>query len=359
MRKLASIQRIDALEPIAGKDRIVLATILGWHVIVQKSEFNVGDSCVYCEIDSVMPDWKPEFAFLEKRGYRIKTMKMAGVISQGIAFPLSILPEGKQYNIGDDVTEILGIKKYEEPDPEPIRTMKPHKKKWYEKTPLMRFGWFRRLFEQKKCSKAFPTKYVSKTDENRIQTVPWMLKSKDGPWVLTEKVDGTSGTFLMVKHGRKYEYYVCSRNLRLPENDGSIYWQVSDKYKLDTVLKKLLGETHGEWIAIQGECIGPSIQKNKYKRSTPEFYAFNVITPEKRLGSVAAKDILKRFDINFVPIVGIAEVLPENVDDMLAKAHGKSVLNPNTLREGLVVRSWDGQQSFKAVDPEFLLKWNE
>lgn len=111
MRTLASIKEIAALHPIEGKDRIELAVIDGWSVIVKKNEFQVGDRCVYCEIDSVLPE-KPEFEFLRNKNFRIKTMKMGGVISQGICFPLSILPES-EYKVGDDVTDIMGVKQYE------------------------------------------------------------------------------------------------------------------------------------------------------------------------------------------------------------------------------------------------------
>lgn len=110
MRHLASVQVIEDITPIEGKDRIVLAKVLGWRVIVQKADFNVGDKCVYCEVDSVLPE-KPEFEFLRSKNFRIKTMKMAGVISQGICFPMSILPY--DCSIGDDVTNVIGVKQYE------------------------------------------------------------------------------------------------------------------------------------------------------------------------------------------------------------------------------------------------------
>ena len=109
VRKLASIQIITDLKPIEGKDRIVLATVLGWSVIVKKDEFNIGDKCIYIEIDSLLPE-KPEFEFLRNKKFRIKTMKLGNTYSQGIVFPLSILPQNKTYQIGDDVTDILGIK---------------------------------------------------------------------------------------------------------------------------------------------------------------------------------------------------------------------------------------------------------
>lgn len=362
MRKLASIQRITALEPIAGKDKIVLATILGWHVIVQKDQFEVGDLCVYCEIDSVMPQ-REEFAFLESKHYHIKTMKMAGVISQGIAFPLSILPERKEpYQENEDVTEVLGVKKYEgetEYLPPPnMRRAAP--KKWYQKIWLMRFEWYRKLVGVKHApNTAFPTEYVRKTDETRIQSAPFYLTAIKQPWILTEKVDGTSGTFLLVRKGKRFDYYVCSRNMRIPEPDGSIYWEVSERYHIREVLERLL-RPYDKFVCIQGECIGPGVQKNKYKRKGPEFYAFNLIRGERGLtNSIDAKDILGQLGIPFVPIVDVAEILPQSVDEMLEKAHGNSKLCPDTLREGLVCRTWDAKYSFKAVDPLFLLKWSE
>lgn len=112
------------------------------------------------------------------------------------------------------------------------------------------------------------------------------------------------------------------------------------------------------WIAIQGECIGPKIQGNKYGVRFPEFYAFNVITPHGRMNSIHAAKLLGLHDISFVPILHTNYVLPDTVEEMVAYAHGTSVL-ADTLREGVVIRSTDGKKSFKVVDPEFLLKHNE
>lgn len=361
MRKLASIQKILELNPIPGKDRIELATIEGWHVIVAKDEFKVNDLCVYCEIDSVLPE-REEFKVLERTKYRVKTLKLGGVISQGIVFPLSVLPKpADKYSEGDDVTDELGVTKYDpEPEAEPMER-KPKQKKWYENTFLMRFAWFRKLLKKHTSSADFPTEYVKKTDEVRIQNAPWFLKENiKQPWILTEKVDGTSGTFLLVQHKRKLEYFVCSRNRRIVEPDDSIYWKVSEKYGLQEVLAKIMKGTGQNWACIQGECIGPGVQKNKYMRHDCEFYAFNVICGDRGLmNSLDAKELLLTYDVPFVPIVDVAEVLPETVDDMLAKAHGKSKLCKDTLREGLVCRSWDARKSFKAVDPQFLIKWDE
>src|SRR5437762_2570852 len=104
MRQLASIHRIKALDPIDGADAIERATVLGWQLVAKKSEFNVGDLCVYCEIDSVMPE-REEFLFLKPRGMRVKTVRLRGQISQGICFPLAILPAGLEPVEGADVTD--------------------------------------------------------------------------------------------------------------------------------------------------------------------------------------------------------------------------------------------------------------
>lgn len=156
MRQLATIQEISAVHPITDKDRIALAEVLGWQVIVQKSEFEVGTNCVFCEIESVLPP-KPEFAFLARNNYRIKTMKMAGVVSQGICFPLSILPQDREYNVGDDVTDVIGVKQYEATMDKELDRLKVNAPIKHYPNFLMRFAWFRKLALPKKRDKGFPT----------------------------------------------------------------------------------------------------------------------------------------------------------------------------------------------------------
>ena len=375
-RKLASVRRISALDPIPGKDRIVLATVDGWHVIVKKDEFNVGDLCVYCEIDSVLPQ-RPEFEFLAKTNYRIKTMKMGGVVSQGICFPLNIVPpihnaDGTitytDYKEGDDVTEAMGVTHYVgNLDSDPVQAPKASDKKkvpgWYK--PLMRFAPMRKLWHAlhpDDRTKGFPS-FIAKTDEDRIQNAPYFLDDHEHPYVVTEKIDGQSGTFALVRHKSKipfvrdrFEYIVCSRNVRLGAPDNSSYWAMSERYNIESVLRDLI--EGNDWVAIQGECVGPGIQKNKYNFIQRDLYVFNLIYPSGRLGSLDAAQIIEKHGMQFVPILDSCYKLPETVDDMLKYADGKSTLS-NTLREGVVVRSRDGQKSFKAVSNEFLLKWSE
>ena len=744
-RKLASIQIINNIEPIEGKDRIVLAHVLGWDVIVKKDEFKIGDKCVYIEIDSQLPEDNPDFEFLRNKKFRIKTMKLGNVYSQGIVFPLSILPQDRKYEVNDDVTDILKIKKYdpqaEEEEKLNIST-KPVKK--YPQF-LMRFAWFRKLvLPSKRQQKGFPMQ-ISKTDEvrcldgktdiltnkgkilisdivnkkldvkvaslnekneiewsniidyqkfkadkelikivfpyrplsgrkntlictkdhklltkngykradeltindqlsyiveayqdnvipfiygmllgdgcispekrlpkfgnksknmrlsycqgekqyeyfkfkqkilgvnnvtesigksgfadtkiyrggiksdfhimktlyedkcidennklnitqnfcdrlsplslaiwylddgtckhlqnevynysnkinklpsveistnsfsqeevellsntlknkfnidntiridkkkdgrcypyifipvkstpifmklispyvpecmryklideerntkciienleylkqNRIiyenpisiekfslskfankrmvydleieknhnfiaegivnhncQVIPDVLKCKE-PVVVSEKVDGSSLSALLIKtktwFGKtKYDFILCSRNLRLWTPDGSYYWEMAEKYSLEEKFKEMIGDN--EWVAIQGEVYGPSIQKNPYKLNSRELRIFNLIYPSGRLGSVEAKEICEKHGLMFVPILDENFVLPDTVEEMLKYATAKSVINPNVMREGVVVRSKDGKRSFKAVSPEYLLKYDE
>lgn len=361
MRKLASIKEILSIEPIEGKDRIVLARIDGWQAIIKKGEFNVGDRVIFCEPDSVLPK-KPEFEFLAKYNYRIKTQKMGKGYSQGLVLPIGLLPKGK-YELGDDVTGLLGITQYErtmdKEAPDAYKQKAMNYPKW-----LTKYSWFRRLFMTSKKKSEFPS-FIKKTDEERIQNVPYLLNTTN-EWVVTEKIDGTSGTFVVVrKKGlfrNKYEFIVCSRNMRLSANDdGSVYWDVAKKYKIKEELKQLLEyNPQMQWICVQGECIAPRIQGNKYKVVESQFFAFNLISSTiGRYGSLDAKTILKACNIPFVPIIEQKSLTGMSVNDVLEYATGNSVVNPNVLREGYVFRTLDGKMSFKAVSPKFLLKNDE
>lgn len=360
MRKLASIKEISDLIPIEGRDRIELAIIDGWQVIVKKGEFSRGDKCVYIEIDSVLSE-KPEFEFLRSKDFRIRTMKMAGVISQGICFPLSILPCG-QYILEQDVTEIVGVKQYEKTMDDASQQMRPKQATFKYPKLLMRWGWFRKLVlrSSKREARAFPN-FISKTDEVRIQNMPFILRDKK-PMICTEKIDGQSGTFALVRNnrlfGKRYEYIVCSRNYRLYNKDASSYWAVSDRYNIEHVLKKILIASDVPWVAIQGECVAPKVQGNKYRVSEPDLYVFNVILPNGRLDSLTAREIVEMCGLKFVPIVNEHYILPDTVNEVLNYATGQSAIG-DTLREGLVIRSYDGSVSFKAVSPQFLLTYNE
>jgi RNA ligase (TIGR02306 family) len=125
IRKLASIRKVKDVKPIEGADVIELILIDGWQCVSKIGQLKKDDLCVYFEIDSFCPE-KPEFEFLRKSsfktmadgstGFRLKTIRLKEQLSQGLVLPLSEV-NLSDVNEGDDVTEILGIKKYEPPIP--------------------------------------------------------------------------------------------------------------------------------------------------------------------------------------------------------------------------------------------------
>lgn len=264
-RALSYIVKIDDIKPIYGADNISLAYVMGWRVIVKNDEFNIGDKAVFFEIDSKVPSDDIRFEFLAERKFAIKTMKLNkfGVISQGLLMPLSVFPELSNAEVGTDVTDILKIKYYVAEDNERkasapnknakytsmvARHQNLFKKKWAKW--LMKRNWGRKIlfifFGKKKDSpRAFPSKfsYIHKTDEDRIENQPWRLESNE-KWLATEKLDGTSSTYILErKQHKKFEFYVCSRNVRQQDekqacyHDHNIYWDMAFKYNIEAHLR--------------------------------------------------------------------------------------------------------------------------
>lgn len=214
----------------------------------------------------------------------------------------------------------------------------------------------------KKECKGFPT-FIDKTDETRIQNIPHLLKNKDIRYVGREKIDGQSGTFFLhrIRHRfpwmkDTFEFGVCSRNLRIYQPDQSSYWKVAEKYHIQTVLESVIGDH--DWVCIQGECIAPNVQGNKYHVNDVDLYCFNLIYPERKVPCVEAEPMLSRYGLKWVPLVVKDYVLPDAVNDVLDFATGQSALYPD-LREGVVFRNYEKGISFKAVSPDFLIKHNE
>ena len=361
MRELATIREVSNIFPIEGADRIEVAQVDGWQCVVQKGEFAVGQQIVYVEVDSIMPE-KPEYEFLRQRKFRVRTIKLRGQVSQGLVLPLSVLPSGKRYALGDDVTDVLGIKKY---DPQAaqeeklLKSQQPQHGKFY--TYMMRFKWFRKLFGKTKQQKAVFPSWIVKTDEERIQNCTAMFQREKAAGTLftaTEKIDGQSGTFYLEKTGaRKYRFGVCSRNIGLGKPDGSSYWTVAQNLELEKVLRALIGKA--DRIVLQGEITGPGIQKNKYDLKEYDFHAFNLIYPNRKVTTQEMTEMLKPFGIKTVPIVAENVPLTGEIADMVEFSKGKSVVNPKIKREGVVMRNYDRDISFKIINPDFLLANDE
>lgn len=383
-RALAHIEKIEWVKPIEGANNIELIGVLGWVCVAKKGEFQTGDLAVYIEIDSKCPENDERFEFLANKKYKVKTMKLGKfkVISQGLALPLSLFPELDGKNIGDDVSKDLKITYSSEEDVKrKSNSIDPNakfksmaarhknlaKKKWFRR--LMKREWGKKLLffflgKKRDNPKEFP-KWIVKTDETRIENAPFYLQNKN-PWIKTEKLDGTSCTFAIdrQKKGKdKFEFIVCSRNVRQADknqecyHDSNIYWELADKYGIESVLTKLAIENNYDRVVLQGEGVG-DVQGNPYKFKENRLYVFNLIIEGNRVGTKEMADFCDGNNLLHVPIISTEYYLPKTMEEMKLEADGYSEINPKVRREGYVYRSQDGQQSFKNVSREYLLKHN-
>jgi len=343
LRKLASIRVISDIQPIEGADAIELAIVDGWKVVVAKNVgHQIGNKVVYCEIDSFLPI-EPEFEFLrktsfkkmgEEEGFRLKTIRLRNTLSQGLLIPLDDAIEvmkrrnGEVYTemleVGKDVSQLLGIQKYEPPIPAELAG---------------------------KVKGLFPS-FLRKTDEERVQNLKteyeeW--KNSDKTFYVTEKLDGSSATFYI----KDDVFGVCSRNLELLETEGNTFWKVARKLDLEAKMREFGGD-----FSLQGELIGEGIQGNPYKIAGHSVRFFNVFDVEdgEYLSLHQFKFITEKLGLETVPILDESFKLPDTIDELLAYAENKSVLNLQFDREGVVIRSTDRTVSFKSISNKFLLK---
>lgn len=371
-RKLVSIQRIRKIHPITGADNIECVTINGWECVAKKGEFKEDDLCVYFEIDSFLPE-EERYAFLrdvknhqDKKGYRIKTIKLRGQISQGLALPLSTFPEIKNPVEMQEVTELLKVFKYD--------------------NSVGKTGSIGGVKTGRSEGK-FPS-FISKTDQERIQTlVAWFERYKDEEWEETLKLDGSSMTcYKILRKANLWDkvklffgfkvnlekFGVCSRNVELKrtdnftqvfDNDGKLseynqsnFWQMAIKYNIEKLLP--VG------YALQGELIGPKIQANHEKVLDLDFYVFDIFDIEQQqyLAPEERKEMMTRLkEIKHVPVISrsvkIFEECP-TLNELLARVKGES-MNKGTISEGRVYKSKDGSKSFKCINNDYLLKCEE
>lgn len=401
-RELVYVSIVDEIKPIPGYDRVEYARVNGWWCIVQKNQFKVGDPAIYFEVDSKVPSDRECFAFLAKRKYKIKTIKMCGVISQGLLMHAEdfgwkiesaqfcggvcyiVDDEGKQHFGFDEtrfLTKELGVTHIEDEDNKPAQRVDKYKamaqrrpdifkQKWARW--LMRREWGRKLmfalFGKKRDKKdGFPTHFpfVHKSDEERVECMPWILEDKE-PWVKTLKIDGTSSTYILEKKGKhKFEEYVCSRNVRQltpsqknyhTDIEGNVYWMMADKYKIFDFLKSYLIENNLNYVCLQGETAGPSLQGNPHKFKEICFFGYNFIRSDTgRMNSIEAAKICNAAGIPWVPIADEAYILPDDMETLKLDADGPCLVGEGP-REGWVYRSLDGQRSFKNVSRQYLLK---
>ena len=342
MRHLATIQRVTSVEPIPGADSIELAHVLGWQCVIKKGELSPGELAVYCEIDSFLPV-RPEFEFLRKtsykkteylgEGFRLKTIQLRGVLSQGLLLPLSILPDGFDVVEGIDVTEVLGIKKYEVPE----------------------------SVGQNLQLRPFPA-FISKTDEVRIQSEPALLQEFVGKrYYITTKLDGTSCTLGIDKYGL---VHACGHNYEFVLDESCAFWKYAKQFVEPMMAYK---DKFGyDTLYFQGEFCGPGIQKNRLKLAKPEWFVFTMSACGKRrylYELLAAKDLI---GFSMVPVEERGSDLPEKyptLDALLKRAEGE--YSCGGQKEGIVIRpemtcpspTLHGRPlSVKVINNKFLLK---
>lgn len=340
-RKLASVQRIVSVDPIEGADRIEIATVLGWRCVVKKGEVAPGDLCVYFEIDSFLPI-DERFEFLRQgsyknsellgEGFRLRTQKFRGQVSQGLVLPLSILPDAAAggYAEGDDVTELLGVRKWEIPE---------------------------MVTQGGTITADFPSA-VPKTDETRVQAEPALIEEFAGkPYYITTKMDGTSVT--MCRLGG--EFKVCGHNFEYADDGKCPFWQYAHEHELD----RQLAELGLDDIAIQGEFCGAGIQKNPLKLAKPQWYVFTVYNAatSRRYNLDEMLALCERLGLTTVPVEERGEAFPyKSVEELLERAKG--CYESGTRKEGIVIRPVEptrsallgGALSMKVINNDYLLK---
>lgn len=332
MRKMASVRKISDISPIVGADAIEVATIDGWKVVVKKGEFFTNDLAVYCEIDSWIPTEIASFLSKGKeprefegvKGERLKTIKLRGQLSQGLLLPYAIL--GRIAYEGEDVSEELNIKKWEMP------------------VPLQLAG---------QVKGNFPSQ-IPKTDQERCQNLVTEIQAAYNNNLLfeiTEKLEGSSMTCYAIDG----VFGVCSRNLDLKRDENNAFWKAAIKYNIEEKLLSL-----GQDIAIQGELIGPGIQGNIYNLKDVEFHIFDVydIKAGEFLVSETRRALVEtRLELNHVPVIAEnISLATDSIDTLLELAEGKSILNSNQEREGIVFKQSQGGITFKAISNKYLLK---
>ena len=397
-RELCYVVTIDEIRPIPNYDRVEHARVGGWWVIVQKGQFNVGDPAIYFEIDSKVPSDKECFAFLEKRNYKVKTLRMCKVISQGLLmhaedFEWTINEWGdaivdekgdRHYPIDESrfLTEKLGVtyaddedNKRKAPSVDKYKKMAQRhpnifKKKWARW--LMKREWGRKLmfvfFGKKKDKKnGWPSYIAQKTDVERIQNCIFLLKDKQ-PYVASEKVDGSSFS-AMAERGKfnKIKYYVCSRNVVFDTPDApcfydsNIYFEAWNKYNLKEIITNILNDYNLPNVAIQAEIYGDGIQKRNYSLHNGEHHmaVFHIVSNGVKFPMDKTVEICEKYGLPHVPIVDDNYILPDTIDELQTYVENAQSMIDGKPREGIVFYDKEtGQQYFKFVSPDFLLKFH-
>lgn len=405
IRELCYLVIIDEIKPIPGKDRVECAMVGGWSVMVKKDQFKKGDIGIYFEIDSRVPEEEP-FLFLKNKNFKIKTQKYKTTEGYFYSQGLLMHPEDFQWRIihlldedlpiikdnkgcfhhYDDKTRFLTsqLKVTHIADEDNIRKNILNKEDKYKKMArrhpnifknplirkLMKNKWGKNLLffffgreNKKENKKHFPTHftYIKKTDQERCENMVWVLKDKT-PFIVTEKCDGSSATYILErKPFGKFEFYVCSRNVRqlTPDQesyyDENYYWQCAIKYDIENKLRDyLLKHPELMYVCWQGEICGPGIQKNPHALSCVHLFCFHMIDSEKGKYDIReAEKIWKEYNMEVVPIKTENYILPDDFEEFKLSADGE--YSPSCC-EGHIHQKREGFVYYKTDDPNFSFK---
>jgi hypothetical protein len=396
-RELAYVVKVDNISSIAGRDRVECAHVNGWTCMVPKGAFQVGSLGIYFEVDSKVDETKPEFAFTAKYHGKIKTQKFktpdGSFFSQGLLMaPADFGWSEADIKEGDYLTQKLGVtytveednqrKAKSDPNAKYKSMMRRHPRlakssfgKW-----CMKHGWAKKLLylvlgrKKKDTSKDWPVGRfpgVSKTDQERVENMTWILNDKT-PFIVTQKCDGSSGTYILEKKGKnKFEFYVCSRNVRMKNEEqecfyGShnYYWEVAKKYGIENKMRAWLNDnSKRKWVCWQGEICAPGIQKNPHNLSETHFYCFH--WTDNVNGRRDIRDAVsdwENYEMETVPIVCDNYIMPDDFEEFKKTADGYYDMSVcenhiDCKREGFVYyKTTEPTFSFKNVSREYLIK---
>lgn len=396
-RELCYIVKIDNVTPIEGYDRVELAHVGGWTVVVGKNSLHAGDLALYFEIDSKLPQVKPftDMEFLAKKKFKIKTQKMCGVYSQGLLMSAEDFGgevyqdgdgqfyfhiNGKSYVEGDFLTKDLGItyavaednarkaKRVDKYQRMSQRLGKKAARPWYKW--LYKRNWGRALLfalygKSGDKSHKWPSHICSKTDVERIQNMPFILNDKQ-EFVATEKVDGSSCTFA-AELGRfgHIDYYVCSRNVVFKDEmqkcyyDSNIYFEMYNKYGIKDILTAMLKDLGLSNIAIQCEVYGAGVQKRDYSINEHKIAVFHIVSNREKFSMDKVVELTEKYGLPHVPIIDESYVFPDTIEEVQDFVESAPSMLDGKIKEGIVFYDKaTGQTYTKFVSPKYLLKYH-
>lgn len=307
-----TLEKIEKVWNHPNADRLSMAKVegLAFQFVIGKNQFQPGDAVLYFPLDSLIPE-----SILQKMNMVgklsgkdkniIRTLKLRGELSQGLVFPASLLTENQARLSPKEITELLGVTKYEPPV----------------------------NMTQDGILKDLPTGF-SKYDiegADRYCHIVELLMEQDV--VIMEKMEGTN--FSTAKD-KEHSVIVNQRSNTIIEKEGVLntYWKAARNSNLTSIIQTL-----GPISAIYGELCGPSIQKNIYRLNDHKVFVFDIKDSGKWMGWDEFKSFTEIHSLQTAPILFVGKLKDFlNGKSIQESSNGKSLINPEALREGIVVK---------------------